>query len=239
MNNKYKITIGKTISDDFLNGGSVDGYPFDITGDLKVREDLVGNQADFNQGTSDVSQVYEIVKTFEEQIAEVQSNILSASQDALLTTNYLDDNIVQGRIFSLDFILSMTANTPVYFTGKASTEKTTFLLPININPNTGYVTLNVYEGTNYTGGTERTAINRNRLSTTLPLTVVYEGATGNDKGDGLFSYLYGTESTNQNAGGGQGSTNNSLVLEPNETYLFELTSSENCLVGISGEFGEV
>lgn len=167
----------------------------------------------------------------------------SFSEDAVLTTSYLDDNIVSGRIFDIGITVQMTATTPIYFTSELtdpSAINALFLLPIEVNPTEGYVILNIYEDTLYTGGTVVTPTNRNRSSGITPKVTVKTGATGVDKGNLLsITHVYGVAGTNQSAGGGDGVTSNSLVLDLTKRYLYEFTCSETGIVGINAEFGEV
>lgn len=74
---KYSnITIGNTISEMSLNKGIIKSDSIDKAYDLKLVDGLVGNQANFNEGTEDISKVFEIVKTYEQQMVDNQTNSL-------------------------------------------------------------------------------------------------------------------------------------------------------------------
>lgn len=165
----------------------------------------------------------------------------SFSEDAVLTTNYLDDNIVAGRIFGIGLAQSLTADTPIYFTSECLSDiNALFLLPIQITPTEGFLILNIYEDTEYTGGTTITATNRNRTSDITSSVTIKLGAVGTEKGTLLgLTKIFGVAGTNQSSGGGESATSNSIVLDTSKRYLYELTNSETGTVGISAEFGEV
>lgn len=170
-------------------------------------------------------------------------SVSSFSGDALLTTTYLDDYIVRGNIFTIGISQDLTQDTPIYFTSEilgVPSIKALLLLPILINPTEGYVELNIYEDTDYTGGATIVPTNRNRGSSITNEVSINVGATGADKGTLLsLSNVFGVAGTNQSAGGGQSSTSNAIVLDLNKRYLYELTASETGLVGITAEFGEI
>lgn len=166
---------------------------------------------------------------------------LSFSKDALLATNYLDDYIVRGNVFNITLVQAFTAGTPIYFTSEymGATDISLFLLPIKINPTEGYLILNIYEGSDYTGGTPVESVNRNRLSSKTADVDVNVGATGTTEGTLIQSIVYGVAGTNQSAGGGSDTAFESLILNTSTKYLFELTLSETATVGINAEFAEI
>ena len=174
-----------------------------------------------------------------------QSFTRSFSQDGIVTTNYLDNNIVAGKVFTLGLLVNFTATTPIYFTSEILSANQDdisflFLLPLKIAPTTGYVTAKLYKNTEYTGGTALVAGNRNQNSLLTSLSTIKSGATGTTKGTKLpFDDLAGVEKTNQTAGGGAGIGLNSLIMDKTVRYLYELESSETGLVGITAEFAEL
>lgn len=168
----------------------------------------------------------------------------SFSEDAVLTTNYLDDYIVRGKVFNITISEEFTADTAVYFTSEYAGEKpgAAFLLPITFTPVSGYVTLNIYEDTDYTGGTALTAVDRNRATKNTSLVSVKTGASGTDKGTLIKTVVVGTAAAQGSAGsegGGSGSSANSLIFDTGVKYLYEVTCSETAVVGINAEFAEI
>lgn len=172
------------------------------------------------------------------------NNQVSYSKDALVTTSYRDDNIVRGNIFSYGIIVSAVSETPIYYTfdkGDLTEFNALFLLPIVINPTNGYVQLNIYEDTLYSGGTQIYATNRNRNSSITQKGIVRTAPTVTvTKGTLLsLSEISGVDSTNQNSGGGRAESADALVLDVAKRYLFEFIPSETGLISITSEFGEL
>jgi len=89
------------------------------------------------------------------------------------------------------------------------------VLPPVFGTTAGAVAVNVYRGTNYTGGTEFDVINPNTTATKITSgTTLTFGATGDDKGTEVLNYLVGATATNQTSGGGS-STGVSFFIRPN------------------------
>ena len=159
MNNQYNIEIGNTISDDFLNGGSMNGFPFNIVGKLNLREELVGNQADFNTGASDVSQVYEVVENANVTEGAMEVNLpnqSSISGDAVLTTNYEDDYTVRGDKFHRSEVLEITGASTFYFLldmSQVPVDNHVFVLPFAIQSKSEDVDVYLYRDTSFTANT--------------------------------------------------------------------------------------
>lgn len=169
----------------------------------------------------------------------------SFSQDAVLTTNYLDNNIIQGNVFSITLDQAFTAETPIYFTSEYATPANidaVFLLPIILSPASGTAVLKIYEDTNYTGGTALTPVDRNRTTANTAEITVLAGASGTTEGTLLFTYLFGTDASGTPAGsqgGGAGSSTNPIVLDKTKKYLYEIETAETTNVGIVAEFAEL
>ena len=173
-------------------------------------------------------------------VVKVVKKSLSISGDAALMTTYRDDYIVRGQSFANENTRTVTAGTEFFvldFTNCSCSQ--VFKLPILVNPSAGYVVVNLYEDTDYTGDESLAFFNRNRLSAQIAGTTLTGNATGNTKGAFLFGALFGGEQTNQNAGGEAGSSANSLVLDITKKYLFEVTYSENCTIGYNMEIAEI
>lgn len=165
----------------------------------------------------------------------------SFSDDGVLSTSYLDDNIVKGNVYTITLVPQINTTT-VYFTSEVSAGQELdfiFLLPLNFSVETGTLVVNIYEDTDYTGGSLLNIVNRNRTSPNTSKLDVKQGATGATKGTLLYSKLYGTSAFGGAVGGGSGVTSNSIILNTSKRYLYELTTSENSLVGIEAEFVEL
>ncbi len=159
----------------------------------------------------------------------------SYSKDALLTTNYRDDYIVRGNSFANEATRTVTAGTEFFVLDASACDCTqVFKLPIRVNPSSGTVVVNLYEGTDYEAGSTEvlSLINRNRLSSVTAGTVLALNDTvGTDKGTLLLSGLFGTDSAFFNAGGGFGESANALILDPTKKYLFKLLILDAATVG--------
>lgn len=195
---------------------------------VDIDADLVPNSLD-----GDTSQVYLVVK-----------KSLSFSGDAIVATNYRDDYIVRGNSFANEAVRVINEAKTEYFVldMSACDCSQVFKLPINLNPSTGTVIVNLYEGTDYEAGTTEvlSLVNRNRLSSNTASTVLALNDTiGSNKGTPLLSTLFGTDSKPQSAGGGPNSSANALLLDPTKKYLFEVIYSEACTIGYNMEIIEV
>ena len=173
----------------------------------------------------------------------LMANSASFSKNAIITTNYRDDYIVRGNSFANEATRTVLAGTEFFVLDMSACDCiSVFKLPINLNPSTGTVIVNLYEGTDYTAGTTEvlTLINRNRLSSATAGTVLALNDTvGTTKGTLLLSTLFGTDAKPQSAGGGFGASANALILDPTKKYLFEVTYSDACTIGYNMEIVEL
>ena len=175
-------------------------------------------------------------------VDQLLANSASYSKSAIITTTYRDDYIIRGQSFANESTRVVSAGTEYFVLDATLCDCTQVIkLPIAVAPSSGYIIVNLYEDTDYVGGTTvLTLSNRNRLSTIVAKTTLKLVDTiGTDKGTALFSTLFGTEATNQNSGGGSGSSANALLLNPSKKYLFEVIYSEACTVGYNMEIVEV
>lgn len=231
-----KIKAGELYTIDYLKAkGLVDAPSFINLFNLvpvDIDADLVPNSLD-----GDTSQVYMVIK-----------KSLSFSGDAIVSTNYRDDYIVRGNSFANEAVRTidvstLTNNTEYFVLDTSACDcSQVFKLPISLIPSSGTVTVNLYEDTDYEAGTTEvlSLVNRNRLSNkTAKAILALNDTPGEDKGTLLLSTLFGTDSTNQSSGGGEGASANALILDPSKKYLFELIYSEDCTVGYNMEIVEV
>lgn len=170
---------------------------------------------------------------------------LSHDKGAILMTNYLDNYIAAGRLYMLTTDLDMTADTPLYYTSytPSSSGITSYLMPIILNPTAGYITLYIYENTQYTGGTPAPSFNRNRRSNNNYVSTVLSGASGSVKGDLIMTRIYGTAAGALPSGASGGNStpyaSNVLYLKPDVKYLYELLPTESAIIGLEVEFIEI
>lgn len=173
---------------------------------------------------------------------------LSFSGDAQKVTTYLDDAIIQGQVFTIRQKITFgSVGTPVYFGADVSPLESlgliSFVLPFVIDPTEGYIELQIYEDSDFTGGVQIIGSNRNRLSSNTQKGLVYALGAGDiaDIGTPLSGpEIFGAAGTNQNAGGGAGASANSLILAYGKKYVFSLICSEaEAVAGAVAEFAEV
>jgi len=143
-------------------------------------------------------------------LAKITKEQSSFSGDALLQTNYADDFTVRGNAFLFEKIITIASGESAFVLW----DYTTFLpAPGQIGQvfvykpffetTAGPVTVNLYRGTNYAGGTQFLAYNPNTnhakqsSSTTLTL-----GPTGTVKGTLSMEYLVGGQGLGNQSGAG-------------------------------------
>ncbi|MDC7221635.1 MAG: hypothetical protein PQJ59_17010 [Spirochaetales bacterium] len=173
----------------------------------------------------------------------------SASGDGQVGTTYLDNNIILGTIFSLNTIhkftaealtLEITAEVPEEYQDCFS-DSGVIVVPVDIHPTAGYVTLEIYEDAVYTSGTgtliSPDSRNRKKVDAKPCRAELRSDPTITTNGTKLsFDKIYGTESTNQSSGGGPGATSNPVVLDETKIYRLVITASEANSCGLGIEF---
>jgi hypothetical protein len=140
----------------------------------------------------------------------------SFSGDAVKITSYGDDFTVQGGAFTFEKNIAIASGATKYilfdyttFTPDPNTQiGQVYVFPPQFSTTSGPVDVDVYRGTNYTGGTEFDAINPNTLApkTTSETTLTLD-PTGTVKGTLSLEYLVGTQGQGSASGGG---SNNGL-----------------------------
>ena len=146
----------------------------------------------------------------------------SHSGTAIIHTPYADNSIVCGCGFIFEKNLDIASAASLYvlfdystYVPAAGKKGIIHVLPPVFGTTAGAVIVNVFRGTNYTGGTEIDIINPNTTATkTTSGTTLTYGATGSEKGTEVLNYLVGATATNQNSGGGS-STGVSFFIRPN------------------------
>ncbi len=141
---------------------------------------------------------------------ELLQKSMSFDETGHVTTTYADDYTIRGNafVFEKNFTIASGGTLNILvdystYTPTAEQEGLIFIYPPQFSTTAGAVMVNVYRGTNYSGGTEFDAINPNTTaSKTTSGTTFTSGATGSTKGTEVLNYLVGASSTNQNSGGG-------------------------------------
>ena len=137
--------------------------------------------------------------------AQIEST-LSFSKNAQVVTSFENDYGVRGNGFPLqkNFTIASAATLFVLidYTTYSNDDGFIFILPPVFTASAGKVIVNVYRGTDYSGGTEIEVNSNNTIIGNVLETTITHGATGSDKGTSSLEYLVGASSTNQNSGGG-------------------------------------
>jgi hypothetical protein len=168
------------------------------------------------------------------RLTEIAEGVLSSSKDATVNTSYLDNEITKGNIFSAIFSETFSGAGTTYYTLKATAG--TYLLPLSAQCSDGTLTVTLYEDSDYTGGSEISLLNRNRISANTATSVLKEGSTGQNKGTPIAVVVVGVEGRGTFLGGGGGSLAPYIIT--GDTYLIEVVASEACTANLGIAVGE-
>ena len=163
-----------------------------------------------------------------ERVAELVENSKSFSGDASRVTTYADDYTVRGAGFLLqkNFTILTGASLLILldYTTLVGLNKVVFLRPAQFSTTSGPVTVIVYRGTNYSGGTLLHAYNLNTIIGGESKLTLTEGPTGSVKGESALEWLVGTGSTNQSSGGGSTQTDVNIIRPNSGKTLMEVVN---------------
>lgn len=156
-------------------------------------------------------------------------NTLSSSKDAIITTSYEDDYAVRGYEWTLNGVTDLAAGVKLNFLLDMSLVpegNAVFAIPPTVKSSDSEVTLNIYEGTDYTGGVAPVPDiwNRNRISPQAKNFVVTANAAGSVLGLNLSQHgafgagggFFGTSSSDE------GGSARPLILDRTKKYLLVL-----------------
>lgn len=217
------LDISKTISLKALKKGTIESEAIGRSYDLKYRNDLIGNQADINDGLEDISIVFEVVKCFRQKTDE---NIEAVTYENFIgTIDKTHQEIHQGNMFTISQILTTTDTNAHYLICKTGAKKCHFIFAIN-STNYGFSLKSYKNVTAYTGGTSVNAVNNNFSSTNVTTTTnIKEPTTINLTGATLIrDIVSGTTGGVGNAQVGSVARTNEIIFEPNKIYAIEIKS---------------
>ena len=167
---------------------------------------------------------------------------LSYDDDAVLTTNYLDDYIVQGKAFIVQEVFDVVADTPLYiYTSYANTKGEVFFIPPIVKSISGYVESEFfYNPTGVSGGTALSLVNKDfnsdkvtNISSISGVSLAGEGTPGN------LRTLYGISAQGSFSGGGESAfAVTPFVINKNSTYLLKFVPSETSKIAVTAIFVE-
>lgn len=153
----------------------------------------------------------------------------SVSKDAVLTTTYNLDAIFKGVKFlvqkNFTIASSGTLNILIDFTTYPGRDRTVVIEPAKYCTSYGPVIVNIYRGTDYSGGTIIPAYNVNTIIGGTSKTTVTYGATGSTKGTVTQEFLIGYGSTNQSSGGGTTASPDLIVRGNTSKTLIEVVNN--------------
>lgn len=180
-----------------------------------------------------------------ESLKEKFKATLSTSENGLVTTSYDEDAMIQGQAFAFDHNISILSGATAYmlidYTTHTSGAGLIFVGPPDIATTIGYVVVNVYRATNYTGGSELIAYNKNTVIGGESETTFTLGATGTTKGTRVLEYLIGGDPTNQSSSGTARKIGTTFLRDSGNRTLVEIVNNAgaNIIVNYSQEFFEV
>lgn len=168
---------------------------------------------------------------------DILLKVLSSSKNAILSTDYANDEIVKGNAFQVHRIFEIPSGGKKLVLDLTNiSDDFTFTLPLRLATNEGQCWVNTYKIDSYTRGDIVPVINRNGTSAHTPNGVFKAGVTSTDvAGDDLRQYIVGTLSTNQNSGGGIGGSSN-IKIFGKDIIMFDVENKENSTIYLELNF---
>ena len=162
----------------------------------------------------------------------------SFSGDALVTTTYRDDGITRGFgfVFEKNFSIGIGATLYVLFdyttyTPSASQAGLIYIMPPSFSTTSGLVTVNLYRGTDYAGGTPFIAYNPNTTATkTQSATTLTSGATGVTKGTLALEFIVGGQAQGNQTAAGTSEGASFFIRRNNVKSLVEIVNSSGAAI---------
>lgn len=140
-------------------------------------------------------------------IAISPAGVLSESEEGIISTTFADNYGVKGNGFTLqrNFSIAATVGTKLYilidYTTYTKDDGFIFVLPPLFSASSGAVLVNIYRGTNYSGGTPIEVPSTNTIIANTLETTITKDPTGTILGTSVLEYLVGSSATNQTSGG--------------------------------------
>lgn len=129
------------------------------------------------------------------------------SKNGIVTASYLEDAVSQGLVFQVQKRFSVPAGIGSEYcvvldtTPLVGSNKRLFTMPQSMKTSAGLVFCDTYSIPSFTGGTPVAIAKINELSTIMPLSKAYKGATpSGSPAEPIREYVVGTKSTNQSSG---------------------------------------
>ena len=179
---------------------------------------------------------------------EIMEKSSSTQKTAFIATTYADDYTIQGKHFLYNTVETLNKSTTKTILIDFSAVETDYVVfqPIAVKSSAATITLNIYEGTNYTDGTPITLYNINRASTITPKTTFASAPTvpGTDptKGTLFREHVTIASATGSNIRPDSSSGINITLIDTTKKYLLEFVNADttnNTIIEINASFFEV
>lgn len=165
-----------------------------------------------------------------------QSGILETLTGAVRNIDNDHAYIHGGKLFSASYKVTLTAGATSYIALiTPNTSKVIHYRPVSIVTSADKLTFLFYEAGTFTGGSDLTATNRNRRTSTVAESIVKTGVTSTLDGTLLYTgFIGGGTGVGQARSGAEMGEAKEWVLKKNTVYLIKLTngsasSNEICL----------
>ena len=174
---------------------------------------------------------------FSNELQNIIINATSLDKNAFITTTYADDYSINGNHFLVNRVEEMASSQTNTFLLDLSATKVSnlsvILQPLSIKSESARITANLYEGTDYSGGTSQSIFNVNRNSTNTAKAKFSLGATGTTKGTlirthTVFASSLGTVLTFSSNTSSPALT----ILNTSKNYLIEIINNETSTTNI-------
>lgn len=158
------------------------------------------------------------------------NGVNSFSEDGIITTTYANDYSTRGNNFMFVNTASIAGETTVNFLidlSSVPSDNTIFVETISLISSASEVSMCIYEGADYTGGTTVTGYNANRNVSDSYNFVVTTGATDSGSGKGTLirkKSAFGSTGVAHTTAGGTAIDDKFVILNNTKKYLIELTN---------------
>ena len=159
-------------------------------------------------------------------------NVLSQNRDGLVATDYATDLIFAGKAFTVNQVYSVATGADKFFLFDPPADSYIVTLPLHFSATDGPVVVNVSTGSDYTGGTAITPLNRDNRSATAATATLTQDPTGSSLGTNAFSYLLGTSGGLFTAGGGTVADALPFIINPATTYLVQVDNQSGANIQV-------
>lgn len=147
---------------------------------------------------------------------------------AQATIEYDHNKIHEGQLFSVgDIAVSIAAGASLYYL-LTTGSKSLHLRPARISSSSDSLKYEIFQGTNYSGGSAVAVTNRNLNSRAKLLSSLTKSPTGTTEGTRILGdYLPGSVGVGQSRSGDASTEQNELIVPPNTTLLVKFSNGSS------------